>query len=578
MRTPERVSPRLVAFGPAAAAGVMLAITSLAFDLPFIAQAIALGAIVLSILAAIIPRRPEVRSHAATAFALLAALMAGQTRAGGVFVACAIAFALVVVVCMRAGRGQVVRVPRPRAFALVVGVAVAVSVPLALALPPSSRVIERRMGHFFAGRENDETGFSARMRLGSTMGMLQSDKVVMRIETRRGVQVDYLRGAVYDRYERREWTSSLDRTRSAAATPTTLDEKDAKIIVMRTAPVARWQEARWFLPANACEIATPSGGIEVDRGGIAHPDGKQWIIAPIAFRVRGCPPVRTDLAPPGKEDTRLFAKIHGQLAPIAEAWTKDAKDDREAIDMIVRRLAAFEYSLAVKRTFDVDPIVDFLTLHQAGHCEHFASALALLARTRGIPTRVVSGYRVQEVNPIDGDLVVRERNAHAWVEAWVDGAWRAYDPTPVVDMPRRSTAENVIDVARALAERLDRTTIALIFAGAGALFLGARRLLRALAERTKKETKVFAAEPALAPYVALEAALATEGHPREPSEPLEAFAARVAGLDAPWAPDVAKAIRSYAAFRYGNVGWLERVEEELTATTRRIGATSTSSS
>ena len=97
-------------------------------------------------------------------------------------------------------------------------------------------------------------------------------------------------------------------------------------------------------------------------------------------------------------------------------------------------MGGFGYSLEVKRSRGVDAVVDLLNIHREGHCELFASAMALLARTQGIPTRVVSGYRASEINPITGLAVVRERNAHTWVEAWVDGRWDTWDPTPMVEM------------------------------------------------------------------------------------------------------------------------------------------------
>ena len=68
----------------------------------------------------------------------------------------------------------------------------------------------------------------------------------------------------------------------------------------------------------------------------------------------------------------------------------------------------------------------------------FASAMVLLARVEGIPARVVGGYHVSEVNPFTGRAIVRDRDAHAWVEAWIEGAWRKWDPTPVSESFARS--------------------------------------------------------------------------------------------------------------------------------------------
>jgi len=76
------------------------------------------------------------------------------------------------------------------------------------------------------------------------------------------------------------------------------------------------------------------------------------------------------------------------------------------------------------------PLAEFLLATHAGHCEYFASATALLLRAAGVPARYATGFSAQEWSKLDGAYVVRERHAHAWVRAWVGGAWRDIDTTP----------------------------------------------------------------------------------------------------------------------------------------------------
>jgi len=76
------------------------------------------------------------------------------------------------------------------------------------------------------------------------------------------------------------------------------------------------------------------------------------------------------------------------------------------------------------------PLAEFLLATHAGHCEYFASATVLLLRAAGIPARYATGFAAQEWSDLDHAYVVRERHAHAWVRAWVDGAWRDFDTTP----------------------------------------------------------------------------------------------------------------------------------------------------
>lgn len=73
---------------------------------------------------------------------------------------------------------------------------------------------------------------------------------------------------------------------------------------------------------------------------------------------------------------------------------------------------------------------EFLFESKRGFCEHFASSFVILARAAGLPARVVTGYQGGERNPLDGTLVVRQSDAHAWSEVWLEGAgWLRVDPT-----------------------------------------------------------------------------------------------------------------------------------------------------
>jgi hypothetical protein len=77
------------------------------------------------------------------------------------------------------------------------------------------------------------------------------------------------------------------------------------------------------------------------------------------------------------------------------------------------------------------PVAEFLFEKRKGYCEYFASAAAVLLRLQGIPTRYVRGFTVREANRIGGHYVVREADAHAWVEVLLPGrGWVEADPTP----------------------------------------------------------------------------------------------------------------------------------------------------
>jgi hypothetical protein len=83
-----------------------------------------------------------------------------------------------------------------------------------------------------------------------------------------------------------------------------------------------------------------------------------------------------------------------------------------------------------------DPLSTFLFARKKGHCEYFASAMAVMLRTLGIPSRVVTGFLGGVYNPMTGWQVVRASDAHSWVEAWLPRrGWVTFDPTPADPAP-----------------------------------------------------------------------------------------------------------------------------------------------
>jgi len=89
------------------------------------------------------------------------------------------------------------------------------------------------------------------------------------------------------------------------------------------------------------------------------------------------------------------------------------------------------YSLDLRRETELDPLDDFLFERKTGNCEYFAAAMAVLLRVAGVPARVVNGFQRGEWNDAGGYFVVRQRDAHSWVEAYLPAAgWVTFDPTP----------------------------------------------------------------------------------------------------------------------------------------------------
>ncbi|NOQ87469.1 MAG: hypothetical protein GQ550_00965, partial [Gammaproteobacteria bacterium] len=83
-----------------------------------------------------------------------------------------------------------------------------------------------------------------------------------------------------------------------------------------------------------------------------------------------------------------------------------------------------------------DAMDDFLFTSRRGFCEHYASAFTYLMRAAGIPARVVIGYQGGKMNPLGDYMIVRQSDAHAWSEVWLNGHWQRVDPTSAVSPDR----------------------------------------------------------------------------------------------------------------------------------------------
>jgi hypothetical protein len=103
--------------------------------------------------------------------------------------------------------------------------------------------------------------------------------------------------------------------------------------------------------------------------------------------------------------------------------------------------SAFTYSMAGVGRIGPDPMSWFLLRSRAGHCEYFAGGMVVLLDAVGVSARMVGGYSGGTASAGGDEVIVREANAHTWVEVWLgpELGWRVYDPTPAANVPGLST-------------------------------------------------------------------------------------------------------------------------------------------
>lgn len=259
-----------------------------------------------------------------------------------------------------------------------------------------------------------DIGALARMPRGSTRPLL----VVS------GARPERLRTRVFDRFDGERWTTSeaLEGKRLALPGEEAEGEKRMAMTVLR--PLGHW-------------LPVPAGTREVD--GVRPEVRGGWVVRveesegmTFGLRVDGEDRLPAEEAP-GEVLTELPEALEAELRPLAEALTGEggtAREKARALEAYFRD--GYEYSLDVDLRGEGSPLAVLVREKRAAYCTYFASAMAALLRTVEVPARVVGGFAPEGRNPLTGASVVRERDAHAWVEVYLEeeGRFVAFDPTP----------------------------------------------------------------------------------------------------------------------------------------------------
>lgn len=527
-------------------------------------------------------RTPEWGPPVTITLGFTAFLAAGQVKQGAVYGLAVTAFLACSVVWTWAQDParppfREAFVPMRRQWALAVALAAVFALGAVRALP----WLHDKGIHFLTDHFDDEveSGFSGNMSLDAMDGMLQSDVIALRVY---GPSDEYLRGAVFNRYAFGRWVvGNPPPIRTVASLPAPPPETADRVEVRRVNATPSWL----FVPLRAQGLAMPGEQVRVGAFGMVYAVAGQWEQVWFHRGDRDVAPVD----PPGPWDSRVPRHLRPHIAPLAARWTRPSMFAAERAAVIAQHLSReWTYSLSRRRDASVDPVVDFLERDRRGHCEYFATALALLCRTAKIPARVVTGYRAHERSPVGNHLVVRERNAHAWVEVWLDDhQWHTIDATP--EASRRSSPSRwsrwklyAAEIASLGFERarlwfLARSPleIAAMIAPLALLFM-LGRWWRARGARARKDARDRSLNTPLTCWTELEQALGALGAVRPGFQTLEDFAgalrhdARLGALG----ERIAAATERYAALRYGSLGDEGVLTAEMNALTSALKALS----
>ena len=135
-----------------------------------------------------------------------------------------------------------------------------------------------------------------------------------------------------------------------------------------------------------------------------------------------------------KSMLKLDERRNPRTIALARKWAAEYPDKRRLLQQVFQFYnREFTYTLEPPPLDPRNPYDDFLFETKQGFCEHYAGSFALIMRAAGIPARVVTGYQGGEVNPVNNELIVRQADAHAWTEIWLEGqGWLRVDPTAAV--------------------------------------------------------------------------------------------------------------------------------------------------
>jgi transglutaminase-like putative cysteine protease len=332
----------------------------------------------------------------------------------------------------------------------------------------------------FAPRNELVSGFTNEVNLGQIGVIQQSNQVVMHVTVQEG-RADVMslkwRGVALDSFDGQKWTTrgsmsygvprSFDGGLHLARTMADIRQQAGET----TAPVPR-HPLRYrvlmepvaisvFFVAPTAEVLFGNyRWVAMDRNDTLYGNDRDRQITAYEVISNIAEPSPDQLRRSSGQVSRDFTDRYLQLPPLdprvpalATEVTSSQRAPYDKARALERYLSTqFGYTLQLPSPIPDDPIAYFLFTRKQGHCEYFASSMAVMLRSLGIPARIVNGFRTGEFNDVTGSYIIRARDAHSWVEAYFPGAgWIAFDPTPAAVSPAPSGWNRMllyIDAAR----------------------------------------------------------------------------------------------------------------------------------
>jgi transglutaminase-like putative cysteine protease len=313
------------------------------------------------------------------------------------------------------------------------------------------------------------SGLSARMEVGNIAQLALDDSIALRVrfEGPAPAQSDlYFRGPVLSAFDGREWRPLLPSLANRFPPPRLVDPQLRGFgAPVRYELTLEPHNRTWLLTLDAATQPPEAPGLEAAMTGEL-----QWIASrPVVDLLRYRAASHVDFRH-GPSRRLLVLPEYSQLPPGFNPRTLElaarlrrenpGADAAALVNAALRllRTGGYRYTLA-PGVYGQHTADEFWFDRKEGFCEHIASAFAVLLRAMGLPTRVVTGYQGGELNALDGYWVVRQSDAHAWTEVFLDGrGWVRVDPTSAVAPGRTGSFQRLAAPRGALAAAMGAVT------------------------------------------------------------------------------------------------------------------------
>jgi len=441
--------------GMALVALLLFPLDLFAFSRSLIGSALRLLSFVVIYRCSNLPGRRELRQAVALSFVQILAAAASTTEAYfGPLLAAYLAMAIWTLMAMASARDDAPpnarRAPAGRPVFIMTGATVALGSLLFFAMPHLGTGYLQQAATMRGVAGDGLSGFSSRIELGAISRIKKSRSIVMRVRITRsaGYGAETLplrwRGLAFDTFDGRSWSMArpgtewlgMDADGSFAVGPP--PAAGQPVLVEEISMEPSLMSLLFVSPGASRVRAEDVPVVGVDAAGSIH-------MQTPALRRFGYEAISLDpeaaMAGYGLSASEelprylTLPRIDPRVETLARRLTVKADTEFEKARAIEEYLHTnYTYSLDVNDAGVADPVTHFLIERHPGHCEYFATSMAVLLRYLGIPSRVVNGFAGGQWSALTNSYIVRQSDAHAWVEAWMpERGWVTFDPTPSDD-------------------------------------------------------------------------------------------------------------------------------------------------